>query len=1180
MKKIVTFLIAFIMLFLCSCKDNDDTPTYLGMEVVETLNEVQEETKEEIDSFLLPNIVKDISELATVNTSAYAIDIPKNALLTEYQSFTLKIKFDNPSEYTIKSLIINDFEYTEANFKAESDSSNIYIKMNGVIGLNSYEISDIKYYEDEEMKDVIVEGDNAIDVYVKHIEPYSSVSNIETNLNQIKLDVYITDSSNIIGVNDLKIFLSDGSSIVAQRDLKVGKNNVVFDNLIVGTTYQYAILTVYDCGDGKGVNAHTLAKDYISTVSGIVYSGLTINETSIAFDLYKNDSSAEIISISLHDKQNNYNEIKNISDFSEIAFYDLTRNHEYGLKLTYKCLVNNKEMEISDTYILTTETPRAPEFTIDSFIITDNSIKSKYNIFEQDYLDYVTKIELIKNHQIIDSSTSSEIAFMNLQSNTQYQLKIYYSYNLNDGKGTIDNYSTIVFYTNPSIDVTSFNLLYSTNKKIYAQVLINNLSEAEITAAVINGRKYNVSATTTSNEILLEIDNDGRFKVGEVSLELEAIYATLDDVNYVVDIIENNTVFGIVTEEIEVESISIINSSQEQCDWGFLSDSSSLLIDLNDASNCELTEATIIINEGVYTSEETIVNNLFTKLSDDRFCFDIAFEAGFNTIKLLSLKYNIGSLTYELPVSKVIEYYKLASDNKEYIETYEDLLNMNQNCYYELKNDIDLINHYWTAPGDFNGVFNGNGFSIKNMRIYGDYAGAYNFGLFKTGTGVIKNLKMEGFNVFVTVSQDVYEYVYKYGSLVADADELIVDNCSLERSSINIKDSYIGDTIGGLIGEYDYLVIKNSYNTANISAKENVGGIVGKGHYEEMLKMSNCYNSGTIKGEYSVGGLAGDVAEIQFDNCYNTGNVESISQTGGLVGHVWINTASSYISNCYNTGIITAMSSTAGLIGYLNGTLSLYNCYNTTNIKGDSKVGGIIGDAFSSNLELFDCSNEGAISGIDYIGGLVGTLRNDYTYMKDCYNSGKISASDYYAGGLIGNNQADKAIISRCFNTENIYAKNDTGGLIGSTDYIVSIDNSYNIGLVSGNTSIGGLVGFVNDYISIRDCYNGNDVNGGRNVGGLIGYTDSSFDIDGCFSIGKVTGQPSGSLLGAVFITNSGTPKVTKSYYSEGMDAYSTLASKKKFYSTYFYKNILKWDEFIWNFDYISEDNNKLPTLI
>jgi len=135
--------------------------------------------------------------------------------------------------------------------------------------------------------------------------------------------------------------------------------------------------------------------------------------------------------------------------------------------------------------------------------------------------------------------------------------------------------------------------------------LINNLSEAEITAAIINGRKYNVSATTTSNEILLEIDNDGSFKVGEVSLELEAIYATLDDVDYVVDIIENNIVSGIVTEEINVESISIINSSQEQCDWGFLSDSSSLLIALNDASNCELTEATIIINEGVYTSEET-----------------------------------------------------------------------------------------------------------------------------------------------------------------------------------------------------------------------------------------------------------------------------------------------------------------------------------------------------------------------------------------------------------------------------------------------------------------------------------------------------------------------------------------------------------------------------------------------
>ena len=137
-----------------------------------------------------------------------------------------------------------------------------------------------------------------------------------------------------------------------------------------------------------------------------------------------------------------------------------------------------------------------------------------------------------------------------------------------------------------------------------------------------------------------------------------------------------------------------------------------------------------------------------------------------------------------------------------------------------------------------------------------------------------------------------------------------------------------------------------------------------------------------------------------------------------------------------------------------------------------------------SNLRLLDVS----ITANNQVGSLVGT--NNYSPLWNCYSSGTVSGHSN-VGGIVGYNNV--STISSCFNTCSVTGTGTyVGGVAGmdfSRDYsFASISNCANRGSVGGNSGVGGLVGSSDTVIS--NCYNAGLVTytgTGNHVGGLFG---------------------------------------------------------------------------------------------
>jgi len=264
--------------------------------------------------------------------------------------------------------------------------------------------------------------------------------------------------------------------------------------------------------------------------------------------------------------------------------------------------------------------------------------------------------------------------------------------------------------------------------------------------------------------------------------------------------------------------------------------------------------------------------------------------------------------------------------------------------------NLDLTEIVLYPIGDlwpFTGVFEGNGYVIRNIEI----RGAGYIGLFG----------------YVSTSGQIH---------------------NLGIADVNMTG---GDYVGGLAG-FSKGSISNCYSTGAVRGSSYVGGLVGINYYGSI---SDCYGKVFTSGRYSdVGGLAGYNYYGSISNCYATGNVarDDYAYTyaddfGGLVG-----SNGGTISNCYSKGTVSSSYGVGGLAGDNGGTIS--NCYATGLVSGRynaTNVGGLAGYNASS---ISSCYATGMVSGSENAGGLVG--RNDGSVsisFWDIETSGRLSSA-------------------------------------------------------------------------------------------------------------------------------------------------------------------------------------------
>ncbi|MDR1155627.1 MAG: hypothetical protein LBL04_13050 [Bacteroidales bacterium] len=290
------------------------------------------------------------------------------------------------------------------------------------------------------------------------------------------------------------------------------------------------------------------------------------------------------------------------------------------------------------------------------------------------------------------------------------------------------------------------------------------------------------------------------------------------------------------------------------------------------------------------------------------------------------------------------------------VGTYSEfqLVRTKLNGTYKQEASLDLLNIEWapvgTSSSKFTGTFDGNGYTLANLKITGNnnYAG-----LFGASGGTIRNVRI------VSGSVSGKDYV---GSICGNASSTLTD-CS---------------------------------NGSNVSGSNYVGGVCGSG------TASGCHNTGSVSGTVRyTGGVCGSGGA---SNCYNTGQVSGAHYIGGICG-----TLTAAITACYNTGLIFGSGNYIGGICGYNTSYSITACYNTANISGgDHYIGGICGDNYSSPSSTVACYNTGAISGNgSYIGGVCG--RNDGTATA-CY--WKDVSGDKAVSGIGGNSNTGTTVFA------------------------------------------------------------------------------------------------------------------------------------------------------------------------
>jgi len=150
---------------------------------------------------------------------------------------------------------------------------------------------------------------------------------------------------------------------------------------------------------------------------------------------------------------------------------------------------------------------------------------------------------------------------------------------------------------------------------------------------------------------------------------------------------------------------------------------------------------------------------------------------------------------------------------------------------------------------------------------------------------------------------------------------------------------------GGLVGNNDAGLIKNSYNTGSVTGAAGTGGLVGSNISGNLI---NDYATGNIKGAAGTGGLLGSSTTGSVINSYATGIVDgTVNQNkdgigaagvGGLVGSI----TSGNISNSHATGNIFGAAGSGGLVGSMTSG-KIDGSYATGNIYGAAGTGGIAG---------------------------------------------------------------------------------------------------------------------------------------------------------------------------------------------------------------------------------------------
>lgn len=247
------------------------------------------------------------------------------------------------------------------------------------------------------------------------------------------------------------------------------------------------------------------------------------------------------------------------------------------------------------------------------------------------------------------------------------------------------------------------------------------------------------------------------------------------------------------------------------------------------------------------------------------------------------------------------------------------------NVTYFLTTDLNLSDaDSWIPINNFSGVFDGNGFTISNLKIDGLL---YNYGFFaNTKNATIKNLKLD--NVSFLGEDLISDLANQNFAVFAGGIVGKMENTKVEQCSVSFSENE-SDNETDVITKHNYLSGQTGFYFGGIAGEAVSGSQIINSSVQNEIQISH---KGSQAVELNIGGICGNVYSSKIINCYALGNVicdtEPDEEIQSVV-NVAIGGIAGYVSGC-NSEIINT---------YFSGNLN----FHSTNDEQNALIGATIG---------------------------------------------------------------------------------------------------------------------------------------------------------------------------------------------------------------------------------------------
>lgn len=475
---------------------------------------------------------------------------------------------------------------------------------------------------------------------------------------------------------------------------------------------------------------------------------------------------------------------------------------------------------------------------------------------------------------------------------------------------------------------------------------------------------------------------------------------------------------------------------------------------------------------------------------------------------------------------------------------------------YIVRSDIDFADvapkqiGSWVSASDnvpFTGVFDGGGFSLKNLAFE---LKSYR-GLVALNRGTIEN-------VVVAALSSSGKLLGNQGSVGTIGVMCAINEGTIRNCTNNARvdgQSYAGGMAGQNRG-----TIEGCANYGQITGINYGGGMTGLNAAGATI--AGCRNFGQNMGMTKNGGIAGENAG-KVSSATNSGTILSYSGNGGgIVGH---NNAGQ-IESSTNSGAITVVGTPqymGGIAGQTSGTgNSIVGCSNSGSVTAAARAGGIVGLVSMGTVSA--CENSGAVKGAGETAGIAGSLGGIGGSVNYCENRGTVTGTATRVGGIVG--LSAMCTISSCINhaAATVQGTLTTGGILGEGSSNSWIENCYNLaevvtagdraGGIAGKNAgsvtasknsgyvhhtsqypiyTGGIVAEASTNHTITASYNTGEISGYSNIGGIAGYHNTGCTSTAVYSVGAITGANlNADRASAITGYNLATGKIYAAYWS------------------------------------------------